>query len=296
MAKLLLGRDVTDAMNRRLAGRAAALRERGVEPTLAILRCGANPGDLSYERGAVKRAELVGVKVESWVFPEDVTEQALLDAIDRLNADEKVHGVLLLRPLPAHLRARSREICGRLAPRKDVDGMTDTSIAGVFGGRRAGGFPPCTPAACMEILDHYGISCRGKSAVVIGRSLVVGRPAAIMLMNRDATVTVCHTKTPNIPEICRRADIVISAAGALGSLTGEFVRPGQVVLDVSVNFDPLRPNARGGLGAIAGDAVFEQVEPVVAAITPVPGGVGGVTASVLMKHVLEAAEDCVRED
>ena len=168
--------------------------------------------------------------------------------------------------------------------------MTDLSNAGVFEGRADLGFAPCTPAACMEILDYYGIDCKGKNAVVIGRSLVVGKPAAMMLMGKNATVTVCHTKTVNTAEICRSADILVSAAGVLNSLTKDFVRPGQIVIDVSINWDENKPNARGTLGAIAGDAVFAEVEPIVAAITPVPGGVGSVTTSVLMKHVIEAAE------
>ena len=142
----------------------------------------------------------------------------------------------------------------------------------------------------MEILDFYGIDCKGKSAAVIGRSLVVGKPAAMMLMAKNATVTTCHTKTVNTPEICRSADIIVSAAGVLNSLTAEYVRPGQVVIDVSINWDDNKINAKGGKGGIAGDAKFEEVEPIVEAITPVPGGVGSVTTSVLMKHVVEAAE------
>lgn len=290
MAKLLLGREVTDALNERLRARTASLREKGIIPTLAIVRCGENPSDLSYERGAVKRAELVGVAVKQHVLAQDVTKEALLAVIDELNADASVHGVLLFRPLPKHLRDDQNEICNRLSPRKDVDCMTDLSNAGVFAGRTDLGYAPCTPEACMEILDYYGIDCKGKSAAVIGRSLVVGKPAAMMLLGRNATVTVCHTKTGNTAEICRNADIVVSAAGALNSLTKDFVRPGQVVIDVSINWDENKPNSKGGTGALAGDAVFDEVEPIVAAITPVPGGVGAVTTAVLMKHVVEAAE------
>lgn len=290
MAKLLLGREVTDALNETLRARTASLREKGIIPTLAIVRCGENPSDLSYERGAVKRAELVGVAVKQHVLAEDVTKEALLAVIDELNADASVHGVLLFRPLPKHLRDDRNEICNRLNPRKDVDCMTDLSNAGVFAGRTDLGYAPCTPEACMEILDYYGIDCKGKSAAVIGRSLVVGKPAAMMLLGRNATVTVCHTKTGNTAEICRNADIVVSAAGALNSLTKDFVRPGQVVIDVSINWDENKPNSKGGTGALAGDAVFDEVEPIVAAITPVPGGVGAVTTCVLMKHVVEAAE------
>jgi len=168
-----------------------------------------------------------------------------------------------------------------LDPRKDVDGMTDISNAGVFMGKSVG-FAPCTPAACMEILNHYGIDCTGKKAVVIGRSLVVGKPAAMMLMGKNATVTVCHTRTKDVAAEAREADILISAAGVLKSLTKEFVRPGQIVVDVSINWDEEK-------GGIAGDAVFEEIEPIVDAITPVPGGVGAVTTSVLIGHVVEAA-------
>ena len=290
MAKLLLGKEVTDALNANLQARTAALREKGVTPTLGIIRVGENPSDLSYEKGAVKRAELVGVNVVKFVLPEDASKADVLAAIDKVNADDSIHGVLMFRPLPRHLKADQTEICNRLDPKKDVDCMTDLSNAGVFEGRSDLGFAPCTPAACMEILDYYGIDCKGKNAVVIGRSLVVGKPAAMMLMGKNATVTVCHTKTVNTAEIARNADILVSAAGVLGSLTKEYVRPGQVVIDVSINWDAEKPNAKGGKGAIAGDAKFEEVEPIVEAITPVPGGVGSVTTSVLMKHVVEAAE------
>ena len=290
MAKQLLGKEVTDALNAKLIERTAALKEKGVTPTLGILRIGENPSDLSYEKGATKRAELIGIAVQKFVLPEDATKEAVLAEIDKLNADPAVHGVLMFRPLPKHLKADTDEICNRLDPKKDVDCMTDLSNAGVFEGRADLGFAPCTPAACMEILDYYGIDCKGKNAVVIGRSLVVGMPAAMMLMGKNATVTVCHTKTVNTAEICRNADILVSAAGVLNSLTKEFVRPGQIVIDVSINWDENKPNARGTLGAIAGDAVFSEVEPIVEAITPVPGGVGSVTTSVLMKHVIEAAE------
>ena len=290
MAKLLLGKEVTDALNANLQTRTAALREKGVTPTLGIIRVGENPSDLSYEKGAVKRAELVGVNVVKFVLPEDASKADVLAAIDKVNADDSIHGVLMFRPLPRHLKADQTEICNRLDPKKDVDCMTDLSNAGVFEGRSDLGFAPCTPAACMEILDYYGIDCKGKNAVVIGRSLVVGKPAAMMLMGKNATVTVCHTKTVNTAEIARNADILVSAAGVLGSLTKEYVRPGQVVIDVSINWDANKPNAKGGLGGIAGDAKFAEVEPIVEAITPVPGGVGSVTTSVLMKHVVEAAE------
>ncbi len=289
MAKLLLGKEVTDALNAKLQERTAALREKGVVPTLGIVRVGEDPSDLSYEKGATKRAELVGVEVKKFLLPADASKDDVLSVIDQVNADDSIHGVLMFRPLPKHLKNDQNEICNRLDPKKDVDCMTHMSNAGVFEGLDLG-YAPCTPAACMEILDFYGIDCKGKNAVVIGRSLVVGKPAGMMLMGKNATVTTCHTRTVNTAEICRNADIIVSAAGVLNSLTADFVRPGQIVIDVSINWDENKPNARGTLGAIAGDAKFDEVEPIVEAITPVPGGVGSVTTSVLMKHVVEAAE------
>ena len=282
MAKLLLGKEVNEKLNARIIEQCNALKAQGVQPTLAIVRCGERPDDLSYERGATKRADTLGVAVEKFLLPEDVTKEALLKTIDEINANDKIHGVLLFRPLPKHLKADQDEICNRLDPAKDVDGMTDGSNAGVFMGKKLG-FAPCTPSACMEILDHYGIDCTGKKAVVLGRSLVVGKPAAMMLLGKNATVTVCHTKTRDVASIAREADVLVSAAGVLRSLTKEYVRPGQVVIDVSINWD----EAKGG---ISGDAVYDEVEPIVEAITPVPGGVGAVTTSVLIGHVVEAAE------
>ena len=284
MAKLLLGKEVTDALNAQLKIRTDALRSRGTVPTLAIVRLGEDPSDLSYERGAVKRADAVGVAVRQFLLPREASAEEVLTVIDEINADPAIHGCLLFRPLPKHLKDRQHEICNRLDPKKDVDCMTSISNAVVFEGLDMG-YPPCTPEACMEILHHYGIDCRGKNVAVIGRSLVVGKPVAMMLMGENATVTVCHTKTRDVPGICRNADIIVSAAGVLNSLTADFVRPGQTVIDVSINWDEDK-------GGISGDAKFDEVSAIVDAITSVPGGVGAVTTSVLMKHVVAAAEKC----
>ena len=289
MAKRLLGKEVNEALVASLQKRTAALQEKGITATLGIIRLGENPSDLSYEKGATKRAEEVGVAVKNFVLPETATKEEVLAVVDQVNADASIHGVLMFRPLPKHLKADQNEICNKLDPSKDVDCMTDLSNAGVFEDRSDLGFPPCTPKACMEILDYYGIDCKGKNAVVIGRSLVVGKPAAMMLMQKNATVTICHTKTVNTAEICKNADIIVSAAGVLNSLTADFVRPGQIVIDVSMNWNPEKITTKGK-GGMSGDAIFEEVEPIVEAITPVPGGVGAVTTSVLMKHVVEAAE------
>ena len=288
MAKQLLGKEVNEALVANLQTRAAALKEKGVTPMLAILRLGENPSDLSYEKGATKRAEEIGVAIKNFILPETATKEEVLAAIDEINADDAIHGCLMFRPLPKHLKADQDEICNRLAPKKDVDSMTHMSNAGVFEGQDLG-YAPCTPAACMEILDHYGIDCKGKNAVVIGRSLVVGKPAAMMLMAKNATVTICHTKTVNTAEICKGADIIVTAAGVLNSLTKDFVREGQIVIDVSMNWNPEKITSKGK-GGMSGDCVYDEVEPIVEAITPVPGGVGAVTTSVRMTHVVEAAE------
>ena len=286
MAKQLLGKEVTEALNAKMIERVAALKEKGIEPKLAVVRCGENPSDISYEKGALKRAETIGVATERVLLPEDVSKEELIAEIEKLNADDSVHGVLLFRPLPKHLKPFQTEIENTLAAAKDIDCMTDLSNAGVYEGKDLG-FPPCTPQACMEILDYYGIELKGKNVVVIGRSLVVGKPAAMMLMGKHATVTVCHTRTVDVESIAKNAEIIVTSAGVLNSLTKDYVSPGQIVIDVSINWDPAKKEGKGG---IAGDAVFEEVEPIVEAITPVPGGVGSVTTSVLIEHVVTAAE------
>ena len=289
MAKQLLGKEVTAALNEKIKARADELRSKGIEPTLGIVRCGEDPSDLAYEKGAVKRAEAVGINVVKHLLPRDVSKEDLLAKIDEINADSSIHGVLMFRPLPEQLKADETEICNHLLAAKDIDCMTDLSNAGVFMGKDLG-FPPCTPQACMEILEYYGIDLKGKNVVVIGRSLVVGKPVAMMLMKKNATVTICHTKTVDLPGICKKADIIVSSAGVLKSLTKDHVAPGQIVIDVSINWDP---DKKDGAGGIAGDAIFEEVEPIVEAITPVPGGVGTVTSSILMEHVVTAAERSV---
>ncbi len=278
MAKQLLGKEVNAALNERIKAKAAALEEKGVKPTLGIIRVGENESDLSYERGATKRCETLGVACKKFLLPADVSQEELLKVIDQVNKDDAIHGVLLFRPLPKHLDQNLIE--NALDPAKDVDCMTDGSMSGVFTGK-AIGFPPCTPQACMEILDHYGIDCTGKKAVVIGRSLVVGKPAAMMLIKKNATVTVCHTRTVDMPSVTREADILLVAAGRAGVVGAEYVKPGQIVIDVGINV-----NAEGKL---CGDVDYAAVEPIVEAITPVPGGVGSVTTSVLVSHVVEAA-------
>lgn len=278
MARLLKGAEVASALREQMTQQVEALNKQGVFPTLAIVRVGERQDDIAYENGATKRAETLGVAVEKFILSADVSQKELIDTIRRINSDESIHGALLLRPLPKHIDDET--VRAALLPEKDVDGITDGSLAGVFIGTKRG-FPPCTAQACMEILDHYKIEMAGRTAVVIGRSLVVGKPAAMMLLQRNATVTVCHTKTLDMPSVTRKADILIAAAGRTGMIGADYVAAGQTVLDVGINFTPE--------GAMVGDADFSAVEPIVAAITPVPGGVGAVTSTILIGHVIEAA-------
>ena len=279
MAKQFLGKEVVAAVNSRIMADVAALKEKGVTPTLGIVRVGERGDDLSYERGAVKRCETLGVAYEKFLLPADCTQEELMAVIDQVNKNDAIHGVLIFRPLPKHLDEAA--VIKALEPEKDVDGITDGSMVGVFAGTNQG-FPPCTPQACMEILDYYNVDCTGKKAVVVGRSLVVGKPAAMMLIKKNATVTVCHTRTVDMPSVVKEADIVIVAAGRAGVVDASYVREGQIVIDVGINV-----NAEGKL---CGDVDYASVEPIVEAITPVPGGVGSVTTSVLIGHVVEAAK------
>ena len=280
MAQILRGKAVADALTAQMKKDVEELKAAGVTPTLCIFRVGERPDDLSYERGAVKRAGIAGIEVRNVILPADVSQEEFDQEFRKVNEDENIHGILLFRPLPKHLdNEKARQM---LNPAKDIDGCTDLSLAGVFTNTKAG-FPPCTAQAAMEILHYYGIPVKGKKAAVIGRSLVVGRPVAMMLMHENATVVNCHTRTVDVPAITREADILITASGQLHSVTKEYTNPHQVVIDVGINWD----EARGG---ISGDVAFEDVEPNVAAITPVPGGVGSVTTCVLIGHVVEAAK------
>ncbi len=279
MATRLAGKPVVEAMAQRLAPRIEALRQGGVVPTLALVRVGSREDDLSYERTAMKRAEALGIVVRRTVLDEFAPQEAIEAALHEVNADASIHGCLLFRPLPSGVE--EARVCEALAPDKDIDGITLASLASVFTDGQAG-FPPATAAACLEMLDHYGIPVAGKHVVVVGRSLVVGKPVAMMLLRRNASVTICHSKTENLPDVCRSADIVICATGRARAFGAAHFTPGQTVLDVGINFD-----ARGKL---CGDVDYAEVEPVVSAITPVPGGIGSVTTAMTMEHVVQAAE------
>ena len=277
--QILKGAPVAAALNETMKADTAALKEKGIVPTLAVLRVGARADDLSYERGAMKRAAAVGIEVRNVVLPEDVDGDTFYRTLEELNEDASVHGILMFRPLPKHLDGeKARQM---LVPSKDVDGCTDGSLAGVFTNTPLG-FAPCTAQAAMEILHYYGIPVSGLRAAVIGRSLVIGRPVAMMLMHENATVTVCHTRTKDVPAVTREADLVIAASGQMESIGREYLREGQIVIDVGIGWNEEKQK-------LCGDVRFEEAEGLVSALTPVPGGVGSVTTAVLCRHVVDAA-------
>lgn len=280
MAELLKGKEAADAINEETIQCISELKEAGIDVCLAIVRVGERPDDISYEKGAVKRCEAVGASVRKVLLPADVDADTFYKTLDDLNRDPSVHGILMFRPLPQELnneRARNA-----IVPEKDIDGCSDGSLAGVFTGNRKG-FAPCTAEAAIAVLDHYGIELSGKRAVVLGRSLVVGRPLAMMLVQRNATVTICHTRTKDIPSIAREADLLFTCMGQPEKVDASYVREGQTVIDISICWNKEK-------GKLCGDCAFEEVEPVAENITPVPGGVGAVTTAVLMRHLAQAAK------
>lgn len=282
MPQLLTGKEVSAALGEDLRERIARLAACGITPTLAIVRVGERPDDLSYERTAVKRAEGLGIAVRPFTLPAEASQAELEAVIDAVNADDAIHGCLMFRPLPSTMDERA--VCDRLAPEKDIDGISSASLAGVFADTGEG-FPPATAEACLATLDFYGIPIEGRRVVVLGRSLVIGRPVAMMLLARHATVTLAHSRTEDAAAHTREADIVVCATGRARAFGPEYFSAGQAVLDVGINFD-----AEGNL---CGDVDFDAVAPVLGedgAITPVPRGLGGVTTGVTMAHVVAAAE------
>lgn len=280
MANLLKGKDVATYINQRSKNDVDTLKAKGITPTLAILRVGNKESDLSYEKGAIKRASEVGVEVKSIVLDENVEYDAFYKTLQELNNDNTIHGILMLRPLPEHLDNEKARLS--IIPSKDVDGCSNGSLSGVFTNTDLG-FAPCTAQAAIEMLDYYKIDIKGKNVVVIGRSLVVGKPLAMMLLNKNATVTICHTKTVDLPSISRNADIIIAATGQMESLNKDYFKSGQTIIDVGISWNDTKQK-------LCGDVLFDEVEPLVENITPVPGGVGSVTTSVLVSHVVEAAK------
>ncbi len=257
---------------------AEKLNGKGVTPGLAVIMVGNNQASKTYVRNKKMACEKAGIKSEEYLLPEDASEKEILNLINKLNTTKEVSGILVQLPLPPHLD--SKTICERISPLKDVDAFTSKNIGDLFKGDAK--FLPCTPAGILEILKHENINLAGKHCVIIGRSNIVGKPLALLLIQNDATVTVCHSKTKNLEGICKLADIVICAVGKEKFLKKEMVKPGTVVIDVGINRDEN--------GKLCGDADFENLEPICSKITPVPGGVGPMTVAMLVKNAAKAAE------
>ncbi len=284
MAERLAGKEVALAVKEWTKEAIEKLRQQGKIAKLAIVRVGQRPDDLYYEQGLTKTCQNVGLAYQVVELPGDAGQQEIETAVSQVAADETIHGILLFSPLPKSI---DENAVRRLIPaEKDVDCLTLAGAALVFAGRKEG-FPPCTPAAVMEILRYYQVPLAGRKAVVLGRSMVVGKPLAMLLLNENATVTICHSKTADLPAVCRDADVLVAAVGRAKMVDENYVRPGQVVIDVGINPDPEQE------GKMCGDVAYDKVEPVVAQITPVPGGVGSVTSAMLCKHtVLACARAC----
>lgn len=278
--ELLKGAPVSAAIREWAAEEIKQLQ--GSVPKLAIIRVGEKPDDMSYERSAVKKMETFGLRVQTFVFPKDISDEDFKEAFQKINKDQDVAGILLLRPLPGQIK--EKEIEAMIDPKKDLDGISPVNIAKVFSGDPSG-FAPCTAEAVIEILKANNISIEGKRAAVIGRSMVIGKPLSMLLLKENATVTICHTRTKELPEICRQAEILVAAAGKAGMVEESWVSDGAVVIDVGINVDEN--------GKLCGDVDQASMESRNLLLTPVPGGVGAVTTAVLAKHLIQAARSNV---
>lgn len=279
MGKILNGKEVAKALQDDLIFEANTLQNDGLTPCLCIVTVGDKSDSAAYVKGAQKRCSTIGINCKVEELTADTSQEEFINFIRKLNNDKDVHGILVMRPLPPQI---SEDVVKYvISPEKDVDCFNPINVSKVMSGEE-GGFAPCTPAAVMEILNYYNIDPKGRKAVVIGRSMVVGRPVAMMLLKKHATVTVCHTKTTDLPKEARQADILIAAAGKAKMVKKDMVKPGAVVIDVGINFDEN--------GKMCGDVDFDEVSKTAGMITPVPGGVGSVTSTILAKHVIQACK------
>ncbi len=279
MATEMLGSEVAKSMKEGLIEETRHLEEKGISPSLTIIRVGARPDDLSYERGAKKRMEITGIGCQVLELPEDISQEDFEEEFRKVNEDDSVHGILLFNPLPKTLDIAP--VKAMINPLKDMDCLSAINVAKVFTGD-ATGFAPCTPEAVMDMLDFYGIDLTGKRVTLVGRSMVVGKPLAMMLLGKHATLTICHTRTKDLPGTCRQAEVLVAAAGRAKMITEDMVGEGAVVVDVGINVDES--------GNLCGDVDYEHVKEKASYISPVPRGVGNVTTSVLADHVLRAAK------
>ena len=277
-AQLIDGNALAQTIRAEVAGRTQALKARGIEPALAIILVGEDPASQVYTRHKANDSIQTGLKATLETYPADLPEARLLERIRTLNADPAVHGILVQLPLPRHMDAS--KVIEAIAPAKDVDGFHVASAGALLTGQP--GFWPCTPYGCMKMLESIGYDLRGKHAVVIGRSNIVGKPMALMLLQKNATVTICHSATRDLKALTLQADVVVAAVGKRNVLTADMVKPGAVVIDVGMN--------RNDAGKLCGDVDFAAVKEVAGWITPVPGGVGPMTRAMLLVNTLEAAE------
>lgn len=274
--EILKGLPVANAINEKLMEQVKSIE--GPLPHLAIIRVGERPDDCSYERGAVKKMDKVGVRCTTYTFDADIDNDTFQAEFDKINENPDIDGILMLRPLPKQLD--EKQIENKIDPRKDLDGISPLNLAKVYASDESG-YAPCTAEAVIEMLDYAGIDIKGKRVTVVGRSLVIGKPVSMLLMKRNATVTVCHTKTVDMAGTCKNAEILVAAAGSARMIKKEYVADGAVVIDVGINVDDE--------GNLCGDVDFDAISDIAAAATPVPGGVGSVTTSVLAKHLVKAA-------
>ena len=277
-ATLIDGKATSQALRDEIQNEVTGLKTRGISPGLAVVLVGEDPASQVYVRNKDRAAQNVGIRAETHRLPATTTQSELLALVDALNADKAVHGILVQLPLPKGLD--EMEVVRRIDPAKDVDGLHPANVAALVMGEP--GLFPCTPAGCIVLCDRYGIALEGKHAVVIGRSMLVGKPVAQMLLARNATVTIAHSRTANLAEVCRSADVIIAAVGRLGLVRGDWVKPGAAVIDVAINRKPD--------GKLAGDVAFDEVADVAGAVTPVPGGVGPMTIALLLSNTVLAAK------
>lgn len=274
--EILKGLPVANAINEKLMEQVKSIE--GPLPHLAIIRVGERPDDCSYERGAVKKMDKVGVRCTTYTFDADIDNETFQAEFDKINENLDIDGILMLRPLPKQLD--EKQIENKIDPRKDLDGISPLNLAKVYAGDE-NGYAPCTAEAVIEMLDYAGIDIKGKRVTVVGRSLVIGKPVSMLLMKRNATVTVCHTKTVDMEGTCKNAEILVAAAGSARMIKKDYVAEGAIVVDVGINVDEE--------GNLCGDVDFDTITDIAAIATPVPGGVGSVTTSVLAKHLVKAA-------
>lgn len=278
-SQIIKGKPVADKISGNLKKEVSNLNEMGINPKLAIVRVGARPDDLAYERGALKRCKTIGIETEVVELDENISQDEFIKAIHKLNEDDKVNGILTFRPLPKHLS--EDEIKYEISPNKDIDCFNPINTAKIVENDKTG-YPPCTPTAVIEILKHYDVDLTGANIVVLGRSMVVGKPLSMLLLNENATVNICHSKTRNLPEIASQADILVAAVGKAKMVKNNYIKDGAIVIDVGVNVDDQ--------GNLCGDVDMEDVIDKVSMITPVPGGVGAVTTSILATNIVKACK------